>query len=112
MSPCVLVLGVLVGCAAPDPTPGATLPSPDRWLAEDKLQHFAMSFAATGMVYGATRAALERSAARAVAVGTAGALGIGKELVDFRRGGPFSLKDLVWDAVGVALGYAFVQQIE
>lgn len=84
----------------------------DRWLAEDKARHFAMSFAATGMSYGAARLALEPATARATAVGAAVAMGIGKELWDVARGGPFSVKDLVWDALGVALGHTLVQRME
>ncbi len=84
----------------------------DRWLAEDKAQHFAMSFAATGMWYGAARLALEPVPARATAVGAAVAMGVGKELWDVTRGGPFSVKDLFWDALGVALGYTLLQRMD
>ena len=87
------------------------MPSADRWVAEDKAQHFAMSFAATGMAYGAARSLFEPGTARPVALSLAGLLGVGKEVADALRGRPFSLKDLAWDAAGVALGYAFVQQI-
>lgn len=88
----------------------AEAPAPDRWLAEDKVRHFAASFAATGMAYGGARFALDRRSARTAAVGVALALGLAKELADARAGGPFSLKDLVWDAAGVALGMLLVQR--
>ncbi len=91
----------------------ALVPPPaDRWLAEDKGRHFAMSFAVTGMGYGAARMALDPAPARSAAAGFAMLLGIGKEIVDAHQSEMFSLKDLVWDAAGVALGYTFVQQIE
>lgn len=112
MSLCPVVLGVLVTCAPPPPPPAPSAALVDRWLAEDKAQHFAMSFAATSMTYGAARISLEPAPARTTAAGVAVMLGIGKELFDARRGGPFSLKDLVWDAAGVALGYTFVQRID
>lgn len=111
MSLCPVVLGVLVACAPPPPS---ALPAPpgDRWIAEDKARHFAMSFAATSMTYGAARVVLEPEPARTTAAGVAVLLGIGKELFDVHRGGPFSFKDLAWDAAGVALGYTFVQRID
>ena len=132
-----MLLGLAVGCAAPAPwtavptwteagrmatpqAPGTTAaparvlpkpPPPDRWLAEDKLQHFALSFAATAMTYGGARLAVDAETARPAAAGVAMTLGIGKELVDLRAGARFSLKDLMWDAAGVALGYTFIQRV-
>lgn len=113
MSPGALVLAVAAACATPAVTQEVAAPAPvhDRWLAEDKLRHFAMSFAATGMGYGAGRLALEPDRARGAAVGLALLLGVGKELADAGRGDPFSLKDLAWDAAGVALGFLFAQRI-
>lgn len=114
MSACLVLVGVLVGCAGQaSRTPEVVSPPAvhDPWIAEDKVQHLAMSFAATGMAYGGGRLALDPTPARSMAAGVGLALGIGKELVDARRGGPFSLKDLAWDAAGVALGYVFVQRI-
>lgn len=112
MSACLVLFGVLVGCAAPAPAPGLAPPAADRWLAEDKGQHFAMSFAVTSMAYGGGRLALDPGPARLAAASLAVTLGVGKELVDARRGDPFSLKDLAWDAAGVALGYMFAQRID
>lgn len=86
-------------------------PPPDRWLAEDKLRHLTASFAATGMAYGAGRVALDRGPARAAAAATAIALGLAKEIADRRKGGPFSLRDLAWDAAGVALGLTLSRSI-
>ena len=83
----------------------------DRWIAEDKARHFALSFAATSMAYGGARLGLDPGPGRRAAAGVALLLGLGKELVDLRNGGPFSLKDLAWDAAGVALGSLLAQQI-
>jgi hypothetical protein len=68
------------------PHPAAPMPDADRWVAEDKLQHFALSFAATDGVrrrpHGAGAAARPRRG------GGAGPLaGHGKEIADVRRGG-------------------------
>ncbi|MGK7313593.1 MAG: hypothetical protein ACN0LA_15370 [Candidatus Longimicrobiales bacterium M2_2A_002] len=83
----------------------------DRWIAEDKVRHFALSFAATSMAYGGARLGLDPGPGRRAAAGLALLLGVGKELVDLRNGGRFSLKDLAWDAAGVALGSLLAQQI-
>ena len=91
--------------------PRATGAAADRWLAEDKVQHFAASFAATVMAYGGARFVVDPGPARAAAAGVAVLLGVGKEALDAGRGGPFSFKDLAWDVAGVALGYTFVQRI-
>jgi uncharacterized protein YfiM (DUF2279 family) len=116
MSAFVIAAALVLG--AGDPPPSATpTPTPlpavstDRWLAEDKLRHFTMSFAVTQMAYGAARVALDPDPAAASAVGLAAILGVGKELVDRRAGGPFSARDLVWDAAGIALGLVLVLEI-
>lgn len=109
MSACLVVFGLLLGCAGDAPV--ASAPQEDLWLAEDKIRHFTVSTAATTMGYGAARIALDRDEALLAATATALALGVGKEVVDLRRGGPFSLKDLVWDAAGIAVGVALVHRI-
>jgi uncharacterized protein YfiM (DUF2279 family) len=93
--------------ADPVPVP----PRADAWLAEDKLQHFGMSFAATAFTYAGARTLLEPDASLMVAGTTAFLAGIAKEIHDARAGRWFSFKDLVWDAAGVALGLTFVHQI-
>jgi uncharacterized protein YfiM (DUF2279 family) len=123
MTACLIVLGLLVHCgstsrapvAGPPPgpvaRPVAAAAAADRWVAEDKLQHFAASFAATSMTYGGARSLLDRRAARVAAGSVALALGVAKEIADARRGGPFSLKDMAWDAAGVALGLALARSV-
>ena len=98
MNVCLVLLAWTVGC--PAPASGA----PDRWLAEDKAQHFTVSIVATTLGYGTARLALDRRGAAVAAGAAALAAGIAKEVADVRGGGPFSLRDLAWDAAGVALG--------
>jgi putative lipoprotein len=83
----------------------APLPKPDRWLGEDKLQHFFLSFALTNMTYGVGRwTGMDPTAASVTAGATAAAAGIGKEIYDHQHGGRFSVKDLTWDGLGIATG--------
>jgi uncharacterized protein YfiM (DUF2279 family) len=78
-------------------------PSPDAWLAEDKLRHLGASFAIASFASaGARGLGIGRDGARAVAAGAGLAAGLLKEISDRRRGGGFSLRDLAWDAAGVA----------
>jgi uncharacterized protein YfiM (DUF2279 family) len=77
----------------------------DRMLSEDKFKHAGMSFAITSFSYAAT----ENKAAAVSAAVTAGLL---KELYDRRHKRPFSVKDLMWDAAGIALGYVMIKQVK
>lgn len=85
---------------------------PDAWWGEDKVQHFAASAAVTVMAYGGARMPLEPDAAIGVAIGSAALAGLWKEVRDLRSGGPFSFRDLVWDALGITVGYLWVREIE
>jgi uncharacterized protein YfiM (DUF2279 family) len=78
-------------------------PEGDAWLGPDKFKHAAMSYAITAYTFAATDS-------EPAAVASAAIAGILKEIYDRRRGYAFSLRDLVWDAAGVALGYAVVKQ--
>lgn len=104
MNACLVMLGLMLACA------GQTPPE-DPWLAEDKLQHFALSFAATALGYGVARVAIEPRGARAAAGGAALAAGVAKEVADVRAGTFFSFRDLAWDAAGVAVGLTLANQI-
>lgn len=84
----------------------------DAWFGEDKLRHFAMSFATATLTYASLRTAGAHDAALPGAIAVAAAAGLGKEVHDRRAGRIFSLRDLAWDALGVAAGYAFLRQIE
>jgi uncharacterized protein YfiM (DUF2279 family) len=82
----------------------------DAWLGEDKARHFGVSYALvmTGAA-GARVVGLDRDAALVAAVAGAAAAGLAKEVFDARRGGPFSLRDLVADAAGIAAAVLVVR---
>ncbi len=77
----------------------------DAWIAEDKTKHAAMSFALTVFGYASART-IGISHSTAVPLAAAGSLafGIAKEINDKRTARDFSLRDLVADAAGIALG--------
>jgi uncharacterized protein YfiM (DUF2279 family) len=79
------------------------VPEGDAWLGADKFKHAAMSYAITAYTFAATDSEPAAVASGAIA-------GILKEIYDRRRGSLFSVRDLVWDAAGVALAYAVVKQ--
>jgi uncharacterized protein YfiM (DUF2279 family) len=106
LAPIVLAFRIAVGSQA-------AAPPPDKWFAEDKLQHYFMSFATTQLAAGAARAAgFERSPSLAVGVAAGASAGLWKEWRDRRRGGPFSTRDLVWDAAGIASGVVVMKQLK
>jgi uncharacterized protein YfiM (DUF2279 family) len=77
----------------------------DPWLGEDKAQHLAMSYAITTFGYSGLRAAGGgRDTSIALAAGCAVAAGIAKEVLDRRRGGIFSYRDLAADLIGAGAG--------
>jgi uncharacterized protein YfiM (DUF2279 family) len=84
--------------------------APDHWLGEDKFRHFAMSYAITAFAYAGTRTVLDRDAGISIAIAAGSAAGLLKEFRDRSVGQPFSLRDLVWDAAGVALACVLVRQ--
>ena len=84
----------------------------DAWLAEDKVQHFAASAAVTTLAYGGARIAMSPQDARAVAIGAGVVAGLLKEVHDYRRGTIFSFRDLVWDGLGIAVGYFWIREIQ
>ena len=85
---------------------------PDRWFGSDKLRHFFLSFGVTGFAFAGTRAAGAGEAADWIAPALAASAGFGKELDDHRRGWGFSLRDLVWDAAGIAAAVLVMKRTE
>lgn len=76
-------------------------PPADHWFGRDKLKHFLVSAFVQSASFATLQAAgADRDAALAGASVTTAAVGVGKELFDRRRGGPFSVRDLTWDAAG------------
>jgi len=81
----------------------------DEWFAVDKVQHFAMAYGTAMFGYGVLRGAgASHTDAQAAALATSLAAGLGKELFDHARGGPFSLKDLTWDALGTLAAWGLL----
>jgi uncharacterized protein YfiM (DUF2279 family) len=84
----------------------------DSWTGEDKFRHAAASWAAMVFTYAAARAAHDDSdAAIAIALPVTGAFGVAKEIVDHRRGGPFSFRDLAADALGAGAAWLFLREM-
>lgn len=79
----------------------------DKWFARDKAEHLAVSAFLSGVSCSVFRDFYynkEKSAVGLSVILTFSA-GLGKELCDVRApGGKFSYKDLVADALGIALG--------
>lgn len=84
-------------------------PPPDGWWSADKLRHFFLSAFVQSVTYSAARAArLDHAPSLASASAATAVVGIGKELRDRRAGGPFSARDLVWDAAGAGAATALL----
>ena len=73
----------------------------DSWVGRDKVQHFLASAFLQSIAYGSLRGTgMSHGAALAGASATTTAVGVGKELHDWRVRGEFSARDLAWDAAG------------
>jgi uncharacterized protein YfiM (DUF2279 family) len=72
--------------------------TPDRWLGEDKPKHFAMSYMITAGSFGAARVFADRDESVLIGAALGLAAGIVKEIHDPQT----SVRDLVWDAAGIA----------
>jgi uncharacterized protein YfiM (DUF2279 family) len=106
---CLLAPPMDVRLAAPAP---ASAYAEDAWLGEDKVRHFAASYAVVAFGYGGGRAAgLGTDAALAGAIVMSAAAGIWKEFHDRATHGLFSYRDLVWDAAGILTGVVLVRQV-
>ena len=105
MSAWVLALTV----AAADTSARARVPAPapeasraaDPWIAPDKVKHATVAFALQGGAYAVMRGATDHRLALAGATIVTTALSLLKERMDRSTSG-FSVRDLVWDAAGVA----------
>ena len=76
---------------------------PDRILAPDKIKHFLLAAFVQSVSYSALRLAdAEHSHALAGATGVTALAAVGKEVHDWRSGGVFSPRDLLWDAAGAS----------
>jgi uncharacterized protein YfiM (DUF2279 family) len=108
MNTLTLLLALTLSTQAPPQTPRER----DRWLAEDKLRHAFASMAVVGFAHaGARVVGIDGTPAVLIGISTSAAAGIWKELHDRRSGRVFSLKDLVWDAMGITLGAVLVANV-
>lgn len=87
----------------------ANRPPHDRWFGEDKFKHLAFSYMVTAGTFGVSRLALDHDASVTLGAIAGVAAGIGKELYDARGQGA-SLRDLVWDALGVTAAVLIAQE--
>ena len=92
--------------------PGA--PQPEPFFGEDKLKHFFTSFAVTAISASGARAlGLDHDTSLFIGMGTAAALGVGKELRDRNEvGATASLLDLTWDAAGIGAAAVIVDRAQ
>lgn len=105
-SPLVIYSGSAVNHDSRAP---ATQPPHDRWFGEDKFKHLAFSYLVTVGTFGAVRLATDHDASVTLAVVAGAAAGIGKEIYDAKRQGP-SLRDLLWDAIGITAAVLMAQE--
>ncbi len=103
--------GVDVDCTEPTVSlPDTTLHDP--WLGRDKALHAGGSFLLTlsGQYVLTAKLSASEGTALPIAAGTTLALGLAKEVMDSRRAvrPHFSTRDLVADAVGVALAVGLI----
>jgi uncharacterized protein YfiM (DUF2279 family) len=93
------------------PTPGGA-GAADDWLGEDKGKHFVTSAVVTVIAGSAARTAgLDAETSRVAGAAVATGAGVAKEIHDHRQpGNVFSVRDLAWNLVGVAAGYAVLSR--
>jgi uncharacterized protein YfiM (DUF2279 family) len=72
----------------------------DHWFALDKWKHFAAGAVIESVGYGIASAGQGHSASLRIGAGAVVTVGLGRELYDWRVKHHFSVKDLVWDALG------------
>lgn len=107
-----VAVAIAVSVAAATPAWAQDAPPRDPWFGEDKVRHLGASAALTAIGYGVARNALDSDGSIVVAVSAAGVAGLLREVHDHRLGKPFSLRDLLWDALGIAAGYLWIREIE
>jgi uncharacterized protein YfiM (DUF2279 family) len=94
------------------PPPAAVRGGTDAWLGSDKFQHFWLSYATAAFTFAGVRSASgDSGTALWIALPVAAAAGVGKEVHDRRRGGIFSMRDLVADALGIGAAYFLLREV-
>lgn len=79
----------------------------DAWTSQDKFLHFSVSTALSGFSYYylVARSDTENTTARLYSLSLGAFAGLAKEIYDSKTKGCFSWKDLVWDGVGLTVGF-------
>lgn len=101
--------GLLLATILLTPPPATS----DGWFGIDKVKHFLVS----AFIQSVSFAALETAGAdrRSALVGASGVtmgVGLAREWHDRRRGGPFSIRDLTWDAAGAGAASLILTRTE
>ena len=111
-----LLATLLVVVAFATPALGAQAkhsPLRDSWFGADKVKHFLMSAFIESVTFSGLQAAgAHRNASFAGAIGVTAVFGIGKEIHDRRRGEPFSLHDIAWDAAGGSAAFLMLRHTQ
>ena len=77
----------------------------------DKVKHFFIAGFVESMTFAGLQAAgSNRSTARTAAIGTTAVVSFGRELHGRRTNGQFSVKDLVWDALGAGAALLIINK--
>src|SRR5829696_664526 len=83
----------------------------DPLFGVDKVKHFFIAgFVETMTFAGLEAAGAKRSPARAAAIGTTVVVSFGREIHDRRTKGLFSIKDLLWDALGASAALLLINK--
>lgn len=88
-----------------------TAAPPDPWIGPDKVRHLFVAYGATAFTYAWGQAAGmdDDDALLTLAVLAGAGAALGKEIADRLAGHPVSVKDLLWDAVGIAGAWAVLR---
>lgn len=90
---------------------GGGAKGPDPWLSPDKAKHFFTSVFVESVSFSVLRAAnVSRSASLNGAMVFTFGVGVGREVYDHFHPGTPSLKDLAWDAAGIAAAAVALHQ--
>ena len=85
----------------------------DRWFSADKIKHFFMGAFVQSVSYSALRATQVNHRSSLIGATAANVvISVGKEVVDARRTGLFSRRDLVWDAAGAGASMLLLTRTE
>lgn len=79
----------------------------------DKVKHFFMAGFVESMTFASLQAAgSNRSAARTGGIAAAAVVSFGREIHDRRTKGLFSVRDLIWDAIGASAALVVINKTQ